>query len=304
VQGPGTAIAGSLEVPEGARLLGTAFPRFAAFVTGHADIEWTAVLQVDGDGRRSFDALVSQAQAAGYTTSRASDPAGCDGSYPTTGVACSAHLEKADRWVDIRSEVGACGPLGATHLHIVSTSSAVTGPPSTLPSPTTLVVEPPPTSTPLPDATGSTSLATTTVTTTAGPATTGSIPRPVPPPDPSPSLPQDGDLLNPRDDGVIAPVRLLPGSQLVGRPFVSCVEWPYAAAVVAITGGLDEVVDTYADQFARQSGERAVIRSAQLGGRRVTSVIGSQAGGDSWSLTIVDHNGQPTFGLVETSTDP
>jgi hypothetical protein len=65
-----------------------------------------------------------------------------------------------------------------------------------------------------------------------------------------------------------------------------------------------EVIDAYAGEFAERSHERVVVGHRDIGSTRVTNVVADQAGGDKWYLTVTEEPGQPTWALVETTTDP
>lgn len=342
LQGPGTALSDELVVPVGARLLGRVFPAIAPQLDSpYSTGRWFALLQVDGDGRASFFGLVEQASTVGFIDNP-EVPAACESTRkePTTTV-CRATLAKSEYEVSVFAEVGPCPPRGSSHLTITgsrrqpptamvpvrpSTVPASTSPteansPSTaVPAPTepeetssnvsessslpsTSLIQPPPTR---PTTTTAGSGTTTVAGTAVATETTSPGSSPPSTTDRPPSLPGPGDLLNPADEGTYAPVYLVPGSVLAGPPMVSC-EYgvvPMHWSVIALERPADEMVDAYGRQFAENGREPTIITKATRGSTRLTTAELDQAGGDKWYLTVAEQDGQPTWALIETNTDP
>jgi hypothetical protein len=275
LHGPGSPIADGLVVPTRAQLLGRVFHGMT--LRGYGGLSssdgWVAVMTVSTDGQLSFNDLVSQARKVGFVDAYEDLPPHCGGDSQGSMV-CSADLTSPKgETVDVESEVGQCGPQGASHL-IVSNS-----PGADLPPPTRTVKRRhlPPT------------------TTTTEPKRPGNAPS-------SPRLPGPGDLLNPRPGYVIAPVHLEPGSRVVGPPMVSCDFHGVHSSVIQITGPVDRVFDAYAQQFADEATDASVWETTAHGAS-VKTVVGGMAGGDAWVLTVVEQAHHRTYGLIQTTTD-
>jgi hypothetical protein len=118
----------------------------------------------------------------------------------------------------------------------------------------------------------------------------------------SPRLPGPGDLLNPRDGYVIAPVRLEPGSRVVGPPMVSCDFHGGHASVIEITGSVADVFEAYARQFADAATQASIWKTTNHGVVVRTATAG-MGGGDAWVLTVVEQAHRRTYGLIQTTTD-
>jgi hypothetical protein len=118
--------------------------------------------------------------------------------------------------------------------------------------------------------------------------------------------PKRGRLLNP-NGWHAAPVRLEAGSRLVGTPMASCETNALHRSVVVLDRRAPDVVSAYVRQWRAQAGPTSTpdaVAIAVESGHRLTVGGVDEAGGDGWTIHVVEEDGVPTYGLIESSTDP
>jgi hypothetical protein len=75
-------------------------------------------------------------------------------------------------------------------------------------------------------------------------------------------------------------------------------------SVLVLDAPVDEVVEQYARQWTRWSRSPGHVTERSVGEAHLTDLWTDVAGGDMWNLLVVEEPGRPTFGLVDTGTDP
>jgi hypothetical protein len=115
-----------------------------------------------------------------------------------------------------------------------------------------------------------------------------------------------GSLLNPHRDGS-APVRLEAGTRLVGTPMASCAANALHRSVVVLDRPAPDVVSAYVRQWRARAGAEPTPDAMYVtedNGRRLTAGGLGEAGGDEWTIDVIEEDGVPTYGLIQSSTDP
>jgi hypothetical protein len=124
--------------------------------------------------------------------------------------------------------------------------------------------------------------------------------------EPAATRDESGTLLNP-NGWRAAPVRLEAGSRLVGTPMASCEANGLHRSVVVLDRPATDIVSAYVRQWRAEAGPAAspdVMSIAEEDGHRLLVGGVDEAGGDNWTIHVIEEDGIPAYGLIESSTDP
>lgn len=267
---PGTPLGDGYEVADGTTLIGDPIPEGVAYYSGDEpviDEGWTANTLVD-DGVVLVEPLehyLRQAEQNGLVVQR---PAKCTGGTDMTVCTGFARSEKDFTTLTVYAMQGAHAGVLSGHVVVsLSTQEGIwhtNGP----------RLEPPP----LREA-----------------------------PDPAPWTPSasERDAL-PTTDPVPRAVVVEKGSRLAGPVRLVGPEFGIGGiyAVLEVTGDPDVVLGRYVEQLTRaglQKGPDAIPEDA--GGATLTKVGLSEAGGDQFSLTLVERPSRPTWLIIKSGHD-
>lgn len=125
----------------------------------------------------------------------------------------------------------------------------------------------------------------------------------LPPPAPWPSLPTGGDPL-PTADEIRDPVEVQEGSRLAGPPRLNIDDATGGmVAILEVTGEPKAVLQRYLEHLASLGSIGADPEVLEVGDALVTQAHASEAGGDDFTVTLVQRPGSPTWLQIEGSHD-